>query len=687
MKTGTQGQILPPELHSEIVGFCSPSALRYLPLVNKEFRFHSEKLLYAHVAVRSSRQWQVGVFETLATDTTKAGYVKFLSLEFDQPEHPTDSLVLQRLVSAGPALKNLKDLRIRLRQDLRLENYTAGVFSMLCAGYFQLNTLFVGDYYDFGAVLKAQEHLTVLGVFEAMFYYGPRFLLKSVKDHPLIAVYLRRHGDASKPKVTLAPELLSLKHARDFDAILGKALESDDMAMIPRAEQVTDVAVYLEHVPSREIFEAFIDATARLFVNLRYLQLELPCSDDTYLTTPIQSGTLHFRPMQAVLKLLSLCTSLKSLTWSDDSRSRGYALVAFLNVIKTLRHPLEELNIRTHNDSAPEVWEEVYKLEGLKRMSIWRMEGPPRVLQGWCEKLGPTLESLELGRCAGVPPPPLRELRLKGASASGITGVLAVLPKLKVLDTEYLPSFGRARPASSSSTPPPALETLTVRTSSGDFMGPQKLWPWILELIPGPAASLHTFSLHSFVMNVMGKGSISVPGEFLLELSRVHGATLRQVILGDAMLTLGDVECLVDRCVGLEVLSCGTVASMEKVDMIKKALEGERSLRSLTLHIDWIVGEDGRTPSEPFTLQTAREWMLRSEDPSLRHIAINDRHYTGEWVLQVTDDTQGEMRDAGDEEIEALSSQFEALGTMRASKKELRRYIKFDSAPGIVKTF
>ncbi|KAF6746782.1 hypothetical protein DFP72DRAFT_621646 [Ephemerocybe angulata] len=134
MKTGTQGRILPPELHSEIVGFCSPSSLRYLPLVNKEFRFHSERLLYAHVAVRTSRQWQVGVFETLATDTTKAGYVKFLSLEFDQPEHPTDSLVLQRLVSAGPALKNLKDLRIRLRQDLRLENYTAGVFSMLCPG-------------------------------------------------------------------------------------------------------------------------------------------------------------------------------------------------------------------------------------------------------------------------------------------------------------------------------------------------------------------------------------------------------------------------------------------------------------------------------------------------------------------------------------------------------------------------
>ncbi|KAF6746781.1 hypothetical protein DFP72DRAFT_621600 [Ephemerocybe angulata] len=199
------------------------------------------------------------------------------------------------------------------------------------------------------------------------------------------------------------------------------------------------------------------------------------------------AALLHVRPMQGWGEITQSSSSSPSAPPSSPSpgptsRSRGYALVAFLDVIKTLPHPLEELNIRTHNEPAPEVWEEVYKLEGLKRVSIWCMEGPPRVLQGWCEKLGPTLESLELGRCAGVPPtiliavllhlPHLRELRLKGAPASVITGVLAVLPKLKVLDTEYLPSFGRARPASSSSTPPPR-----ARTSSGDFMGPEKLWP------------------------------------------------------------------------------------------------------------------------------------------------------------------------------------------------------------------
>ncbi|KAF5316930.1 hypothetical protein D9611_003623 [Ephemerocybe angulata] len=283
MKTMTQGWVLPPELSAAIVGFCPPSSLRHLPLVNKEFRFHAEKLLYAHVAVRASKQWQVGVFETLATDTTKAGYVKFLSLEFDQYEYPTDSLAVERLVSSAPALKNLKDLRIRLRKDL--EKYTADVFGMLCGRYFHLNTLFVDDYFDFGAILKAQKRLTVLGVFEVMFHSNgkPQSLVKTVKDRSVITVYLEKaepHLPTYK-KLSLTPELLRLEHAQDFDVILGKALGSDDMAICPRADQVTDVSVHLEHVPSKEVFKAFIAAASRLFVNLSNLELVLRCSDDT----------------------------------------------------------------------------------------------------------------------------------------------------------------------------------------------------------------------------------------------------------------------------------------------------------------------------------------------------------------------------------------------------------------------
>ncbi|KAF6741641.1 hypothetical protein DFP72DRAFT_244522 [Ephemerocybe angulata] len=155
----------------------------------------------------------------------------------------------------------------------------------VCYGYFQLDTLFVDDYYDFGAILKAQKRLTVLGVFAVMFHSGgtPKSLVKSVKGRPVIAVYLRYTGKEppTHKELSLTPELLSLEHARDFDVILGKALECNDMAICPSAEQVTDVSVYLAHVPLKEIFKAFIAAVARLFVNLSNLQLVLRYSDDT----------------------------------------------------------------------------------------------------------------------------------------------------------------------------------------------------------------------------------------------------------------------------------------------------------------------------------------------------------------------------------------------------------------------
>lgn len=60
-------------------------------------------------------------------------------------------------------------------------------------------------------------------------------------------------------------------------------------------------------------------------------------------------------------------------------------------------HPLREFRIRTHSDLGAEVWSELITVTGLRKISIWCMEGPPRVLQGWSESLGDTLTELELG--------------------------------------------------------------------------------------------------------------------------------------------------------------------------------------------------------------------------------------------------------------------------------------------------
>jgi hypothetical protein len=70
-------------------------------------------------------------------------------------------------------------------------------------------------------------------------------------------------------------------------------------------------------------------------------------------------------------------------------------LLSLLAVVRA--HHLRELTIRTHSDLGPAVWSELTTLTGLRKISIWCMEGPPRVLQGWSEFLSDTLTHLELG--------------------------------------------------------------------------------------------------------------------------------------------------------------------------------------------------------------------------------------------------------------------------------------------------
>lgn len=101
--------------------------------------------------------------------------------------------------------------------------------------------------------------------------------------------------------------------------------------------------------------------------------------------------------MDDILRALGLCTKLTSFAWIDDSLSADDTLLSLIEVIRKLQHPLHELTIRTHSDLGAEVWTQLNTLTGLRSISLWCMEGPPRVLQGWSEPLGPTLTHLELG--------------------------------------------------------------------------------------------------------------------------------------------------------------------------------------------------------------------------------------------------------------------------------------------------
>lgn len=144
--------------------------------------------------------------------------------------------------------------------------------------------------------------------------------------------------------------------------------------------------------------------------------------------------------------------------------------------------------------------------------------------------------------------PELRTLRLKGAPSNAIPEILAVLPKLESLDTEYLGS-GRGRALYD--TPSVAsLRELTVRTSSVDVQGPPNLWPWIISLVP--SQSLETLTMHTFST----QGDMAVPRIFLLDLAKAHKQTLKKFHVDAVQLTLQDIECLCTMFTNLESISC-----------------------------------------------------------------------------------------------------------------------------------
>jgi hypothetical protein len=69
--------------------------------------------------------------------------------------------------------------------------------------------------------------------------------------------------------------------------------------------------------------------------------------------------------------------------------------MAFIDVLRSL--PVKELTIQTFSGLGEPVWEKLHQFTRLQSISIWCMEGPPRVMKGWSDKVGDTLRKLELG--------------------------------------------------------------------------------------------------------------------------------------------------------------------------------------------------------------------------------------------------------------------------------------------------
>ncbi|KAJ3521656.1 hypothetical protein NMY22_g12223 [Coprinellus aureogranulatus] len=261
METTTRTKDLPAELKAIVVSFSSVDTLPNIALANKELRHFAEKSLYSYVIVRTYDQ-RIRALKTLVTSPEKAMYVKYLSVEFYRLARDTDDSVIEWLLQVAPAMKNLTDLRLRLRPDLA--SYFNRLQGALCAEHFHLKTLFLSANLDLKKVTQAQQSLKFLAIHESV-WCGPRDLLPSLRDRQLVVVWHER--DTFLPvynNVALAPDLLSLGQARTFHILFRQYVACYEMTSIRTdPNSVLGVTVYIQTSPARGILPCFFQSIAK----------------------------------------------------------------------------------------------------------------------------------------------------------------------------------------------------------------------------------------------------------------------------------------------------------------------------------------------------------------------------------------------------------------------------------------
>ncbi|KAH8827878.1 hypothetical protein DL96DRAFT_1709196 [Flagelloscypha sp. PMI_526] len=347
------------------------------------------------------------------------------------------------------------------------------------------------------------------------------------------------------------------------------------------------------------------------------------------------------------LKALSFCKGLACLTWIETAgENTSSILLRFLDVVREL--PVIEINLRTHNDLDENVWSQLVQLSGLRKISVWSMQGPPSILKDWTPHLGTTLQRLELGVGTFCYPcteliaqlPHLQDLRLKGASALAIPTIVSFLPDLQSLDAEFIQGvqYLRSRQSGSPQTPPssgnhPRLTSLTVRTSMDALLFSQALWTWIKDLVPRPG--LEALKICTYRMSMSHP---IVPRMFLLEMILLHGDSLKHLALDNALLTLDDIECVCSNFTVLESLECAIC--LEDFLSFVGAMKNARTLRKLHLNFyrDPSLQASAWEHMERFNLEQA--WCMMTVLPQLRVIVVESIHYEGKWVL----DKEGKLQ-------------------------------------------
>ena len=115
-------QLLPAELKHLIVELSSDDSLAALARTHSTFQRVAEKALYDTISIYASSNDSLRCVETLAQNSEKAGFVRFLTIEYTYNEYINlNRIATTNLLKSLINMHSLSDFRIRSRSSSKAE--------------------------------------------------------------------------------------------------------------------------------------------------------------------------------------------------------------------------------------------------------------------------------------------------------------------------------------------------------------------------------------------------------------------------------------------------------------------------------------------------------------------------------------------------------------------------------------
>ncbi|TEB23837.1 hypothetical protein FA13DRAFT_1797706 [Coprinellus micaceus] len=211
-------------------------------------------------------------------NTSRPAYINFLSIEIDGSEwsHPADQSTIEMFLRAAPSMSGLKDLRIRLREELSAN--ISGMNDMLCAGRFQLTTLFVDEELDFPRIVQEQKELNVVMIYSSDDFPALPMLLSAPISRPLIML-----GLAQEPTVypmflnhlAIAPEIVSPSHTSLGDLVKAAFRRDVMRGFRLRLDEIKIISVFLQSPTWQDSIQPYMKCVVDLFTEIDELHIHL----------------------------------------------------------------------------------------------------------------------------------------------------------------------------------------------------------------------------------------------------------------------------------------------------------------------------------------------------------------------------------------------------------------------------